>query len=55
MNILLRDAVKKKKQYLIDQLISLGIYKKGNKHLFEWSLCELEEEYRSLNKLKSSN
>ncbi|MDQ0201527.1 Fur-regulated basic protein FbpA [Neobacillus ginsengisoli] len=48
MSNLLRDAVEKKKQYLIDKLIALGFYKKDDKHLFEWTLSELEKEYRSL-------
>lgn len=50
MGNLLRDAVEKKKQYLINQLITLGFYKKDNQHLFEWTLSDLEKEYRYLKK-----
>ena len=35
----------KKRQFLINELIGFGIYKKNNKHLYEWSLSELETEY----------
>ncbi|MFP3126690.1 Fur-regulated basic protein FbpA [Ectobacillus funiculus] len=53
MGNLLRDAVEKKKQYLIDQLISLGFYQKDSQYLFEWTLSDLEKEYRLLkNRIK---
>ncbi|MFB9760718.1 Fur-regulated basic protein FbpA [Ectobacillus funiculus] len=48
MGNLLRHAVEKKKQYLIDQLISLGFYQKDSHYLFEWTLSDLEKEYRLL-------
>lgn len=38
-------AIEKKKSYLIDKLISHGIYKKDNIHLFELSLIQLEGVY----------
>ena len=44
MGILLEKTLEKKK-FLIDQLISRGIYKKNNIHLYELRLRELEEEY----------
>ncbi|MDP4104859.1 MAG: Fur-regulated basic protein FbpA [Bacillota bacterium] len=50
MNNILRHAVEKKKQYLMDKLIALGTYKKNDEHLFELTLSELEEEYRSFRK-----
>ncbi|MEH7749245.1 Fur-regulated basic protein FbpA, partial [Neobacillus drentensis] len=37
-----------KRQYLINKLISFGIYKKNDKHLYEWTLCELEAEYQNI-------
>jgi hypothetical protein len=52
MKNLLRDAVEMKKHYLMKKLITLGAYKKDDKHLFELTLNELEEEYRSLRKIK---
>lgn len=52
MKNLLRDAVEKKKQYLMNKLIILGAYKKDDKHLFELTLNELEEEYRYFKKNK---
>jgi hypothetical protein len=45
MEKLLRKAVQQKRQYLIEQLIKSGIYKKNDKHLYEWTLSDLEEEY----------
>ncbi|TDK63049.1 Fur-regulated basic protein FbpA [Bacillus salipaludis] len=45
MKILLRKAGQEKRQFLIDELLKFGIYKKNNKHLYEWNLCELEKEY----------
>jgi hypothetical protein len=56
MKNLLRSAVQQKRQYLIDELIKSGIYKKNNKHLYEWTLSDLEEEYKYLEKngLKSN-
>ncbi len=46
MEKLLRKAVQQKRQYLIEQLIKSGIYKKHDKHLYEWTLSDLEEEYK---------
>jgi hypothetical protein len=57
MKKMLSDAVEKKKQFLMDKLISLKAYKIDDKHLFEITLSELEEEYKSFKKAsyKSSN
>jgi hypothetical protein len=33
------------KTIVINSLLDLGIYKKGNKHLYELTLIELEEYY----------
>ncbi|WP_026565152.1 Fur-regulated basic protein FbpA [Bacillus sp. UNC41MFS5] len=40
-----RNSVQQKRQFLINELIKVGIYKKNNKHLYEWTLSELETEY----------
>ncbi|WP_160725980.1 Fur-regulated basic protein FbpA [Bacillus sp. USDA818B3_A] len=48
MENLLRKAVQKKRQFLINQLIQSGVYKKNNKHLYEWTLTELEREYNEV-------
>ncbi|MBM7651272.1 Fur-regulated basic protein FbpA [Neobacillus cucumis] len=45
MNKILREAVEKKKQAIINKLIIQGAYKKEDKHLFELTLSELVEEY----------
>jgi len=37
--------MQRKKTSIIDSLIHLGIYKKGNKQLYELTLHELETEY----------
>lgn len=41
----LRNAAQQKRQYLIDELLKIGVFKKNNKHLYEWTLCDLEDEY----------
>ncbi|MDD9784534.1 Fur-regulated basic protein FbpA [Priestia megaterium] len=41
--------IQRKKNLIIDSLIHLGIYKKGNKQLYELTLQELETEYRIVN------
>ena len=46
MGDILRKAVEKKRKKLIEKLIVFNVYKKEEKHLFELSLTELEEEYR---------
>ena len=45
MRELLQEAVHDKRQILIDQLIISGVYKIKNKHLYEMTLNELEEEF----------
>ncbi|TWD96390.1 Fur-regulated basic protein A [Neobacillus bataviensis] len=47
MENLLRKAVQTKRQFLINKLIQSGVYKKNNKHLYEWTLTELEQEYNT--------
>jgi hypothetical protein len=53
MKNLLRSAVQLKKQKLINKLIKSGIYKKGNKHLYELTLSDLENEYKYIEKKSS--
>ncbi|MCQ6282832.1 Fur-regulated basic protein FbpA [Bacillus sp. EB600] len=50
MKNLLQSAVQLKKQKLINKLIKSGIYKKGNKHLYELTLSDLENEYKYIEK-----
>ncbi|MDG4658150.1 Fur-regulated basic protein FbpA [Ectobacillus antri] len=52
MGNVLRDAINQKKQQLIEKLIASGVYKKDSKHLFEWTISELEKEYRFIKKMK---
>jgi hypothetical protein len=40
----LGKSVQQTRQLLINELISSGIYKKNNKHLYELTLSELETE-----------
>ncbi|MBT2698774.1 Fur-regulated basic protein FbpA [Bacillus sp. ISL-40] len=49
-------AVQQKRQFLINELIRSGIFKKNNKHLYEWTMGELETEYQYIdtNGLESS-
>ncbi|MDR4947212.1 Fur-regulated basic protein FbpA [Neobacillus cucumis] len=54
MSNLLRSAIQLKKQKLINKLIKSGIYKRGNKHLYELTLSDLENEYK-YNEKKSSD
>lgn len=43
-----RKAIENRKNILIDKLITFHIYKKDHKHLFELTLTELENEYKTL-------
>ncbi|MDQ0230109.1 Fur-regulated basic protein FbpA [Metabacillus malikii] len=51
----LRKAVNQKKEKLIHQLLSLGIYKKEDNHLYELPLSEIELEYHKQYKSQSVN
>ncbi|MEH7384245.1 Fur-regulated basic protein FbpA [Bacillus sp. JJ1521] len=44
MGNFLRQAVQLKKKEVINKLIKQGIYKKNDKHLYELTLSELENE-----------
>lgn len=48
MENLLRKAVERKRNFLINKLISKGVYKKNDLHLFELTLSDLEEEYHKM-------
>lgn len=41
----LYSAIEVQKTLVINSLLDLGIYKKGNKHLYELTLIELVEYY----------
>jgi hypothetical protein len=43
---ILRKAVEDRRKKLMEKLIKFNVYKKEDKHLFELSLTELENEYR---------
>lgn len=45
MGKILRQAVENRRNELINKLIAFHLYKKDDKHLFELSLTELENEY----------
>jgi hypothetical protein len=46
MKNILRNAVQQRRQYLIDKLLKIGVFKKEDRHLYEWTLSDLEEEYK---------
>ena len=46
MENILRNAVQQRRQILIDKLIKIGMFKKDDRHLYEWTLSDLEEEYK---------
>ncbi|MBD8004815.1 Fur-regulated basic protein FbpA [Bacillus norwichensis] len=46
------QTVESRRKELIDKLVMMGVYKHGDKHLFELSLRELEYKYR---KVRSSS
>lgn len=52
MNNLLRNALEKRKQYLIHQLIASGMYTKDSTYLFKWTLSDLEQEYKFIKRMK---
>lgn len=43
----LRKSLENKRRKLIEKLLVFSVYKKEDKHLFELSLTELENEYRN--------
>ncbi|MBZ5752927.1 MULTISPECIES: Fur-regulated basic protein FbpA [Metabacillus] len=51
MSTMLREAIQIRKEFLIDQLLSIGVYKKENVQLYELCLSDLEREYRLFNEM----
>ncbi len=52
MGKVFREAIEKRKIFLINQLINRGAYKKNDTHLFELTLSDLEEEYNKMRNKK---
>ncbi|WP_340137876.1 Fur-regulated basic protein FbpA [Priestia endophytica] len=52
MNKVKQKAVEDRKNQLITKLLNVGLYKKYGKHLYEFSLQELEKEYLKQTKQK---
>lgn len=52
MGDIIRQAIEKRKNYLIRKLLGNGIYKKNELHLFELTLTELEEEFKRSFKIR---
>ncbi|MDM5327174.1 Fur-regulated basic protein FbpA [Neobacillus sp. CF12] len=48
MKNILRTAVQQRRQYLIDKLLKIGVFKKEDRHLYEWTLSDLEKEYKHI-------
>ncbi|MFS0777891.1 Fur-regulated basic protein FbpA [Neobacillus sp. 3P2-tot-E-2] len=46
MKNILRTAVQQRRQFLIDKLLKVGVFKKEDRHLYEWTLSDLEKEYK---------
>jgi hypothetical protein len=46
MGEIFQKAIESRRKKLIDKLIAFNVYKKEDKHLYELSLTELEDEYR---------
>lgn len=51
MDSLLENQNQQTRQYFIEELIKSGIYKKNNKHLYEWTLSDLKKEYKNMDGL----
>ncbi len=45
MKNILRTAVQQRRQFLIEKLLKIGVFKKEDRHLYEWTLSDLEKEY----------
>ncbi|PLR76622.1 Fur-regulated basic protein FbpA [Bacillus sp. V3-13] len=46
-------SAEEKKEFFIAKLLDLGVYKKGDRQLFELSLDDLTEEYEKIMKCKN--
>ncbi|MDQ1005232.1 hypothetical protein QFZ28_005810 [Neobacillus niacini] len=51
MSTMLREAIQIRKEFLINQLLSIGVYKKENVQLYQLCLSDLEREYRLFNEM----
>ncbi|WP_147532853.1 Fur-regulated basic protein FbpA [Bacillus marasmi] len=49
MGKIFQNALENRRKKLIDKLIAFNVFKKEDKHLFELTLTELEQEYRQFN------
>ncbi|EZP78920.1 hypothetical protein H839_03591 [Parageobacillus genomosp. 1] len=54
MSKLLREAIKKKKQFYMKRILEAGIYKKSDPRLYQLTLSELEQIYQSYQSQKSN-
>ncbi|GER68311.1 hypothetical protein BpJC7_22850 [Weizmannia acidilactici] len=50
MKNLLRDAIEKKKRYLMNRLIEMDAYPENDEQLYKLTLTELEKEYHYFRK-----
>ncbi|TYS59551.1 Fur-regulated basic protein FbpA [Sutcliffiella horikoshii] len=46
MSKMLREAVQNRREFIINQLLIVGVYKTENAQLYELCLSDLEREYR---------
>ncbi|TYS59532.1 Fur-regulated basic protein FbpA [Sutcliffiella horikoshii] len=46
MSTMLSQAIQHRREFIIDQLLNIGVYKTKNAQLYELCLCDLEREYR---------
>ncbi|WOD61961.1 Fur-regulated basic protein FbpA [Niallia taxi] len=52
MSRILKELVDRRKHYIIDSLIAAKHYKKGEQHLYELTLTDLEIEFARLKNIK---
>lgn len=50
MSTMLRSAINRRKQYIIQQLISSGMYQSHYSCLNDWTLSDLEHELKFIKK-----
>ncbi len=55
MKDFLQDAVQEKRQILMEKLIKSGVFKINDRHLYEWSLSELENAYQEISDFELVN
>ncbi|MFC7394932.1 Fur-regulated basic protein FbpA [Scopulibacillus cellulosilyticus] len=54
-HVIRKKAIEKRRTALINELIQNGIYKKGEQHLYDLTLTDLEKEWRSLQETKKKD